>query len=158
MSKNIKIAIRKRNQWFRKAKSSKRQCDHCRYKLLRNSVVNLLRQAKRNHFRNLRSPGTKQFWSAMRYLKKNKSSCQIPTLKKSTSEASTDLEKATMLNAVFSENFNRSIPPLSQTDYQNFRTNSAVCPDHLLCNEDEVLSLILSLDTHTSSGPDGISS
>ena len=31
------------------------------------------------------------------------------------------------------------------------------CPGHLLCNEDIVLDLLLSLDTSKASGPDGIS-
>ena len=68
-------------------------------------------------------------------------------------EATTNLNKATMLNTAFTENFNRSIPPLSQHDFHNFCTDHSVCPDYLLCNEEEVLSMILFLDTHTSSGP-----
>ena len=31
------------------------------------------------------------------------------------------------------------------------------CPTNLLCSEDEVLNIILSLDTNTASGLDGIS-
>ena len=31
------------------------------------------------------------------------------------------------------------------------------CPDDLLCTEDEVLELLLSIDTSKASGPDGIS-
>jgi len=37
-----------------------------RYKLLRNTVVNMLKQSKRSYFKGLRRCGTKQFWKAMK--------------------------------------------------------------------------------------------
>lgn len=111
------------------------------------------RQAKRNHFKNLRIPNAKRFGKALRYVKIIKNSCHLPTLQKDCiMEATTNLSIATILNTAFTENFNRSIPCLSQHDFHNFSTNHSVCPDYLLCNEEEVL-MILSLDTHTSSGP-----
>jgi len=43
-----------------------------KYRLLRNTVV---KQSKRSYFKGLRRCGTKQFWKAIKYLRKN---TQIP--------------------------------------------------------------------------------
>jgi len=72
MSQNIRRAIKKRNMIYRKTKKSKRQCDMDKYRLLRNTVV---KQSKRSYFKGLRRCGTKQFWKAIKYLRKN---TQIP--------------------------------------------------------------------------------
>ena len=63
-----------------------------------------------------------------------------------------------MLNDYFSTCFNNSIPPLSDTDSDTFaNSTSSECPPELLCNEEEVLELLLSLDTTEVNGPDEIS-
>ena len=61
-----------------------------------------------------------------------------------------------MLNNFFSQCFNHAFPPLSSEGEQLNSTDND-CPGHLLCNEDIVLDLLLSLDTSKASGPDGIS-
>ena len=51
-----------------------------------------------------------------------------------------------------------SIPPLSISDQSKFSNAiSSECPPELLCSEEEVLDLLLSLDTTKANGPDGIS-
>ena len=47
--------------------------------------------------------------------------------------------------------------PLDEADYLNLgQPNSDECPEQLLCSE-EVLQMLLSLDTSKSNGPDGLS-
>ena len=59
--------------------------------------------------------------------------------------ATSDNEKATMLNN-FSSCFNQSIPPISPSGGSE-RLDPIDCPPELLCTEDEVLELLLALDT-----------
>ena len=62
------------------------------------------------------------------------------------------------MNDYFSSYFNNNIPPLSDTDSDTFANSaSSDCPPELLCNEEEVLELLLSLDTTKENGPDEIS-
>ena len=107
--------------------------------------MNMLKQSKRSYFKGLRGCGTKQFWKAMKYLRRNKT--QIPDLPMGYMEALTGAGKATMLNEAFSRNFNASIPPLSPTNCQNFHISPSLCPDSLLCSEDDVLKMLLVVDT-----------
>ena len=66
--------------------------------------------------------------------------------------------KAATLNKFFSNCFNTGLPPLSVNDHDVFaNANSSECPSELLCTEDDVLDLLLSLDTTKANGPDGIS-
>ena len=74
-----------------------------------------------------------------------------------STEALTGAGKATMLNEVFLQNFNASIPPLSLTDCQNFHIRPSLCPDNLLCSEDEILRMLLAVNTSKAFGPDGVS-
>ena len=53
----------------------------------------------------------------------------------------------------FSNCFDNSVPPLSDTDGDIFaNTDSSECPPELLCDEEEVLELLLSLDTTKANG------
>ncbi len=87
-----------------------------------------------------------------------KASSQIPTLKNGSDEVSSNVDKASLLNEVLSQNFNSAIPPLSDADSQHFMVNPlTVSPEDILCSEEEVLGLLLAIDTSKASGPDGIS-
>ena len=125
-----------------------------KYKSARNKALKLLREAKRTYFAGLK-PNSKQFWKTVKLQTGNLST--IPTLKRGHVEASSDTDKATMLNEFFSECFNQSLPPLTTEDVACFRTRPDACPDELLCTEEEVLGLLTSLDTSKASGPDKIS-
>ena len=62
-----------------------------------------------------------------------------------------------MLNEVFSQNFNSAIPPLNQADSRQFIVNpSTTTSEAILCTE-EVMGILLAIDTSKASGPDGIS-
>ena len=61
-----------------------------------------------------------------------------------------------MINDFFSQCFNSSVPPLSLSDI--FPHSPTDCPSDLLCTFENIIQLISQLPTHTSTGPDGISS
>ena len=98
----------------------------------------------------MKSASSKEFWKAVKNL--NGSQCTIPTLNHSGETATSDNEKATMLNN-FSSCFNHSISPSSGSE----RPNPIDLPPELLCTEDKVLELLCALDTSKANGPDNIS-
>ena len=118
--------------------------------MLRNSVVSMIRKSRKAYFRNLNPSNKKLFWKSIKCLSKQKSA--FPTLSLNDTSASTDSAKATMLNNFFSSCFNTAVPPLSQQS-----DPPGYCPDDFLCTEDEVATLISSLDTSKANGPDGVS-
>ena len=100
--------------------------------------------------------GCKQFWKTVKSLKK--ASSQIPTLKTDSIIASSNTAKASLLNDVFSQNFNTSTPPLTDIDYHRFMADpSSPYPEEIFCTEEDVFNLLLALDTSKASGSDGIS-
>jgi len=119
-------------------------------------INRMLRQSKKHHLQRVSTLGSKQFWKTIKYLRK--SSSQVPTLKRGSTEVTSNAEKASLLNDVFSSNFNDTIHPLSEIDCRNFIADSlSPPPDDILCTEQEVFSLLNALDTSKASGPDGIS-
>ena len=154
ISKQIVSAIRKRNTCYRRAKQTGSTELLSKYKHLRNKVVHMVKRGKRDYLNNLKSASSKDFWKAVKNL--NGSQCTIPTLNHSGETATSDNEKATMLNNFFSSCFNHSIPPISPSNGSE-RPNPIDCPPELLCTEDEVLELLCALDTSKANGPDNIS-
>ena len=67
------------------------------------------------------------------------------------------LKKVEVLCNHFTKSFNNSRPPLSPYDIQSIEVDPSACPEQLLCTEEEVFSLLTSLDVTKASGPDGIS-
>ena len=69
-----------------------------------------------------------------------------------------DAAKASLLNNFFSDCFNTDIHPLTSSDETTLSSaDPNECPPDLLCSEDDVLDLLLSLDTTKANEPDGIS-
>ena len=81
----------------------------------------------------------------------------IPMLIVNDQEITSDSEKVEVLCNHFTKNFNNSRPPLSPDDIQSIEVDPSPCPEPLLCTEEEVFSLLTSLDVTKASGPDGIS-
>ena len=134
MNRWIKSKIRKRNSIYRKARTTGCSSLWSKYVSLRNEVVHLLRQSKKNHLKRMSKLGSKQFWKTIKYMKKT--STQVPTLKNGTREASSNMDKASLLNKVFSQNFNNTIPPLSELDCQCFiADSSSPLSVDILCTE-----------------------
>ena len=106
-----------------------------------------------HYFRNLDPSNKKQFWRVVKYLNKKQSS--LPVLCHNGKAASSDQEKATMLNEFFSTYFNTLLPPLLPLNNDPVLLDQ--CPEDLLCTVDEIFSLLKSLDVSKANGPDGIS-
>ena len=103
--------------------------------------MHMVKSGKRGYLNNLKSASSNHFWKAVKNL--NGSQCTIPTLNHSGETATSDSEKATMLNN-FSSCFNHSIPPISPSSGSE-RPSPIDCPPELLCTEDEVLELLRAL-------------
>jgi len=154
LTKNVVRHIRKRNAAFNKAKKNNFS-DMKSYKSLRNKVIGMLRKEKASYFKKLKPSNMKQFWKTVKSLTKKESS--VPTLHHDGATASTNGEKACMLNDFFASCFNPSLEPLNQDDRQSSNIQPSTCPLDHYCTEEEVLTLIQSLDASKASGPDGIS-
>ena len=93
LNKDIKSAMRKRNTIFKKTGYS------AKFRSARNRVIGMFHRAKANYFKNLNPRDSKKFWKAVKYLNKEQST--IPILQHGEQTASTDLQKAKLLNTFF---------------------------------------------------------
>ena len=154
MNKFILTKIKKRNSAYKRAKQT-RVFDG--YKKLRNEVVNLLHISKRDYLRKSCLGGSKKFWKAVKHIK-NSSNHAIPALRVKSTVASSNVEKATLLNLTLATNFNHSVHPLSPSNIHIFQANpSSPISDEVLCVEDDIFCLLNTIDVTKASGPDGIS-
>ena len=64
-----------------------------------------------------------------KYLKKTSS--QVPTMKNGATEASSNIDKASLFNEVFSMNFSDALPPLSESDRQCFLADPSSPPPEI---------------------------
>ena len=87
----------------------------------------------------------------MKSLHKNKIS--IPELKTMLSTASTDPDKAELLNVTFSSFFTDDSDPLQTPTSQIY---SSECPENFLCTPINICNLINMLPHNVSPGYDGI--
>ena len=112
-----------------------------------------MRQAKQKHFQNLNPSDAKQFWKTIKVL--NKQNVHGGSLTHNGLPCPSDTEKANSLNDFFSMCFNTSCQPISTI--MTSAIDGHECPPELLCTEEEVCSLLKSIDTSKASGPDGVS-
>ena len=152
LTKSVTQAIRKRNALFKAAERSKSLASYQRYRAAHNRTVALLRLNKSKYFKNLQSKDSKTFWKTIKLFSKKETT--IPALVSNGSKVENSKDKATLLNNIFHECFNKVIPPLTLQQSLLIPDN---CPEHFLCSDDEVFDLISSLDSSKSTGPDGIS-
>ena len=112
--------------------------------------------AKFKFFEQLNPSIPKAFWKTTKYLNNQKSS--IPILKDSHGQPiSDDYVKASLL-MIFSPNVSILLFPDQKDQSSNdYGLDPSCCPEESLCNEEEVIDFLLSLDTTTANGPDGIS-
>ena len=158
LTKELTKGIRKRNLLYGRARRGGNSLLFDRYKEQRNKVVNELCRSKSHFFRSFNPSNPKQFWKIAKLLNKNSSS--IPSLVKNGYTATTDSDKATMLNGFFSECFNTAQPPLSINQGEPLsylEPSNFESIDNLLCTEDKVYEMIASLDTSKANGSNGIS-
>ena len=147
LTKPLMRLIRKKNLLFKKAKSTG---NLRKYKTHRNRTLAELRAAKKAYFRKLNPRDPKSFWKAVKFLAKKPQS--IPTLVQGDTTATTDYDKANLLNSFFHLCFNTSYPPIG-----SHSEHDSECPEEYLCTEEEVFDLLSTLDTTKASGLDGLS-
>ena len=70
LTKPVIKAMRQRNRTFHAAKRSKSLADWEKYKIVRNKVTAMLRHNKRQYFYKLRFSSQKDFWKAVKIIKK----------------------------------------------------------------------------------------
>ena len=95
----------------------------------------------------------KTFWELYRSMTKEDS--PIPTLQQNNQAASSNIDKANLLNDFSC--FNHQQPPLTKSDLDKFPVDPDQCPDDFLCHEYNIVELLSSLDINKASGPDNIS-
>ena len=93
----------------------------------------------------------KEFWSTVKLLDAKKHN--LPTLVSGNTSATSNPDKANLLNTTFTKNFNYSIPALTSI----LPDAPDDCPSSFLCTEEEVYVLLSTLDTTKASGHDDIS-
>ena len=152
LTKEVVWAIRKRNMLFWKAKKCKSTAAFQKYRAARNKVVALIRLNKNKFFKKLGNSSQKEFWKAVKTMNNHESS--FPTLQHNGTSIESSYDKAVLLNNFFFECFNKSVPPLSP-DLPHL--DPSLFPAELLCTEENILTLICSLDCTKSTGPDDIS-
>ena len=109
-----------------------------------------MRSAKLAYFKKLNPRDSKKFWKAVKFL--NKKSKSVPTLTLGDATATTDYQKANLLNSFFHSCFNTSLLPIASS-----KETHSTPPTEFLCTEEEVFDLLSSLDVSRANGPDGIS-
>ena len=141
---------------FQKAKETGLRTDFEKYKRLRNKLTLMLKESKRNYLKKLNTYNKKQFWKAIKSLNQQKTS--IPTLSENDINATSNHEKAEMLNKFFSKCFNHSLPCLSFADRDDLDPVDEVAAiDDIYCTVEYVEHQLQELDTSKANGPDGIS-
>ena len=155
---SIHRAIKRRNSLLNIYKRTSSQLKLIQYKQIRNRVVTELRKAKQIFFRRIQYADSKTFWKLFKILTKKESS--IPALSVPGSGMTTDrLEKATVLNEYFFNNFNHAY---TSADYSWFdsalapSTSTSTIPEEYLCSDEQILGLLSSLKTRKATGADGI--
>ena len=140
---------------YNRFKRSKSQDILQRYKSLRNSIVSKIRLAKKTFLNNLSSSlnDAKKFWSTIRKIHPRPDPSSMILTHGSVS-ASSNSDKAALLNHFFSSCFNDSTTTLT------FSTPSAedVCRDMdwADCTPEGISALLKQIKPHSSAGPDGI--
>lgn len=147
LTKSLIKSIKKQNLLYKRAKQTG---NFRKYKLARNKTLADIRSAKLSYFRKLNPRDPKKFWKAVKFLSKRPKS--VPTLTLGDTTATTESEKADLLNSYFHSCFNKSHAPITPSVCLHFSS-----PVDFLCSEDEVFDLLASLDVSKSSGSDGIS-
>ena len=155
ISNSILKAIRTRKRLFKAFKRT--GCIHklSQYRIARNRITNEIRKAKMRFFEHTDTSNSKTYWKLFKLLTKKQSS--VPILQDPNSgRVTSDIDKANMLNTVFASNFNHiDIEHLNQTDYT--LPPATEFHEEFLCTEEQVFTLISSLNISKSTGADGIS-
>ena len=152
ITKEIVYIINERESMYRKYKHSK-SIDYLRkYKILRNTAVSMIRSSKQSFLSKLGSysKDSKHFWSTINKIKPRSNISS--SLTDGSILASTNSDKANLLNKYFSTCFNDSKVPCTYNSPEPIDTFD------FNITTDQVRILLSELDQSSSTGPDGISS
>ena len=119
-----------------------------KYKRLRNKIVSVLRNKKKEYFNRLTTASNKEFWKTIKLLKNRGT---IPALRYHDCTVSQDSEKADVLNKFFASCRSTVEQPLSEDHY-----HCTDLPIYKIAPE-EVFTLINKLDINKANLPDSIS-
>ena len=157
ISKDVIKAIRKRKKLYKKYKVSNLSIHKAQYQHQRNHTLSLLRESKNNYMQQLNTRDSKKYWKVVKSL--NKSGTSIPTLVVDNKKIENPKDKADALNQFFKSCFNKTRPPLQETDMADILGNlcPSECPTEFLCDESQVETLLSNLNVNKSSGPDKVS-
>jgi hypothetical protein len=161
MNAHIKSVMRKRDKMYKVWSKNKTEINRTNFTRLRNQVVDLIRNAKREHLNKtqtkieLNKVGSKDWWKICKeLLKGNRNFAHIPPLLNDDKHILDPKEKAELFNQYFA-----SVSDLddshSQLPVLNKYTNSTL--ELLEFTEDEVLKTLKNLDVHKAVGPDKLS-
>jgi hypothetical protein len=104
---NLKILIRQRRRYYKKAKRTNTEHDWLQFRTLRNNIVSKINISKANHIQNLANnlktsqQNTKSWWSCLKSFIKPCSSSSIPPLQNGDILAEDEKTKADILNDFF---------------------------------------------------------
>ena len=104
LTKSLRNSIKKRNLLYKRVKKTG---DFRKFKLACNKTSSKIRSAKLTYFRKLNPRALKMLWKAIKFL--SKSSKSVPTLTLGNKIATTETEKADLLNSFF-HSFCRALP------------------------------------------------
>ena len=108
LTTSIKLYIRKRKRAYRKAKRSNLPNDWKNFKMLRNKVINIIRESKRNcneivaNILKSSTISSRDWWPTLKTVIAPNTSTSIPPLQNNDSFSHDDLGKANILNDFFS--------------------------------------------------------
>ena len=150
----IRSSIKKRWSLYHRFKRSKCHDWLVKYRSLRNSIVNQIRQAKKDFFIKLANSRSdpKAFWATITKLQPRTSSPSV--LSNESATATLDLDKANLFNQYITSCFN---PKCVSPSYSSMDTEDVGFMDSFDVVPDEVAVLLQRTKAHFASGPDGIS-
>ena len=155
----IRYKIRVRKRLYRKAKQTQTQYHWTRFKVIRNEVVNLIRESKKAYYDKLANKLTsnirsKDWWRILKDFIKSDSDHHTcpPILIDNDIAISDNREKANLLNSFFSSQANID----DSNVYRQQLAIPSVVMHNILITPDEVNSILKSLPQGKASGPDGV--
>ena len=126
-NKEIKWAIRERNQLHHRAKVTKSSEVKAKFHAMRNKVVSLLCESKLAFFGKLNQANNKEFWKTMKLL--NNTYSTISTLHTRGTVAHSSVDKANVLNNFFYGRYDQNCLPLTQY-FHNFEWEMPILSSH----------------------------
>ncbi|KAK3098188.1 hypothetical protein FSP39_017040 [Pinctada imbricata] len=158
---HIRRLIRRRNRYRKKAKRINSEYLWNKFKIIRNQVVNKLRNAKNNYYENIclklksNKFGTKEWWKLSKQLSNPSTKQSIPTLLTDYGTAvHDDTDKANLLNRFFCSQSSindsgKTLPPSINNVSPVLQAIAIPTPD--------VKDFLNCLDISKAVGPDGLS-